>query len=134
MTRKEEREQAFCLVFEKNFRDESCAELLELAKSIRDFVLTDYIEQTFCGVFDHLQTVDGIIADHLEHWSIERVPKADLALLRLAVYEMKYNDTVPVGVTVNEIVELAKIYSGDKDPAYINGVLGGVVRSGVLEV
>lgn len=133
MTRKEEREQAFCLVFEKGFRDESCAELLELAESIRDFELTPYITETFCGVFDQLETVDSIIAKHLEKWTIDRIPKADLALLRLAVYEMKYNDTVPVGVTVNEIIDLAKIYSGEKDPAYINGVLGGISRSGALD-
>lgn len=128
MTRKEEREQAFCLVFEKSFRDESCDDILELAETIRDFELTDYIVQSFRGVYDNLNDIDSIISKYLTNWKIDRIPKADLALLRLAVYEMKYNGDVPISVTVNEIVELAKSYSGDKDPAYINGVLGGISR------
>ncbi len=133
MTRKEEREQAFCLVFEKSFRDETCEDILELAETIREFVLTPYIVETFRGVFDNLETVDSLISQNLQNWNIDRIPKADLALLRLAVYEMKYNDSVPVGATINEIVDLAKIYSGEKDPAYINGVLGSISRSGALE-
>lgn len=130
MTRKKEREQAFCLIFEKSFHSDSCDEILELAKTVRDFELTDYIKTVFCGVFENLDTIDEIISNHLENWKIDRVPKADLALLRLAVYEMKYCSDIPVNVSVNEVVELAKTYSGDKDPAYINGVLGSISRSG----
>lgn len=133
MTRKKEREQAFCLIFEKSFRNDSCDEILELAETIRDFELTDYIKAVFCGVFENLDAIDAIISNHLENWKLERVPKADLALLRLAVYEMKYCSDIPVNVSVNEVVELAKTYSGDKDPAYINGVLGSISRSGEID-
>ena len=133
MTRKKEREQAFCLIFEKSFRDDSCDEILELAETIRDFELTDYIKAVFGGVFENLDTIDAIISNHLENWKLDRVPKADLALLRLAVYEMKYCSDIPVNVSVNEVVELAKTYSGDKDPAYINGVLGSISRSGEID-
>ena len=128
MTRKEEREQAFCLVFEKSFRDESCDDIIELANTIRDFEITDYIKQVFCGVYNNLEEIDSIISKYLVKWSIDRIPKADKALLRLAVYEMKYMEDIPIGVSVNEIVELAKVYSGEKDPAYINGVLGSISR------
>ncbi len=130
MTRKQERDQAFCLIFEKSFRDESCEDILELAETVRDFEITDYIKTVFCGVFDNLEMIDGVISKYLEKWTIERIPKADLALFRLGVYEMKFCEDIPIGVTVNEIVELAKTYSGDKDPAYINGVLGSISRSG----
>ena len=106
---------------------------MELAETVREFELTEYIKNAFCGVFDNLEIIDEIIAKFLEKWSIDRIPKADLALLRLAVYEMKFCDDIPISVSVNEIVELAKIYSGDKDPAYINGVLGSVSRSDELK-
>ena len=132
MTRKQEREQAFCLVFEKCFREETCEEVLELAEDIRDFELTDYIKDVFMGVFQNLEFIDSVISKYLQNWTIERISKTDLALLRLAVYEMKYCEDIPESVTVNEIVELSKVYSTDKGPAYINGVLGNISRSGEL--
>lgn len=132
MTRKQEREQAFCLVFEKCFREETCEEVLELAEDIRDFELTDYIKDVFMGVFQNLEFIDSVISKYLQSWTIERISKTDLALLRLAVYEMKYCEDIPESVTVNEIVELSKVYSTDKGPAYINGVLGNISRSGEL--
>lgn len=129
MTRKQERDQAFCLIFEKSFHDESCDDILELAETVREFENTDYIKTVFKGVYDNLEFIDGEISKNLKNWSINRIPKADLALLRLGVFEMKFCDDIPDAVTVNEIVELAKIYSGDKDPAYINGVLGSISRA-----
>ena len=132
MTRKQEREQTFCLIFEKCFREETCEEILELAEDIRDFELTDYIKNVFYGVFENLEFIDEIVSRYLQNWTIDRISKTDLSLLRLAVYEMKFCEDIPQSVTVNEIVELAKVYSGDKGPAYINGVLGNISRSGDL--
>lgn len=132
MTRKQEREQAFCLIFEKCFREETCDEVLELAKDIRDFELTDYIKNVFMGVYQNLEFIDGVISKYLDKWTIDRISKTDLSLLRLAVYEMKFCDDIPESVTVNEAVELAKNYSGEKGPTYINGVLGNILRSGEL--
>lgn len=132
MTRKQEREQTFCLIFEKCFREETCEEILELAEDVRDFELTEYIKNVFIGIFQNLETIDDIISKYLQNWTIDRISKTDLSLLRLAVYEMKFCDDIPESVTVNEIVELAKAYSGDKGPAYINGVLGNISRSGEL--
>lgn len=131
MTRKEEREQAFCLVFEKCFNDDAVDDVLELANTVRNFELTDYIETTFRGVVEKTDLLDGVIASYLKNWTIERISKTTLALLRLGVYEMKYNSSVPESVTINEIVELAKTYSDEKEAAYINGVLGTIFRNGV---
>lgn len=128
MKRKIEREQAFCLVFEKLFRDESADDILALAEEIRDFELTEYIETTFRGVCEKVEEIDNIISPCLENWTIGRLSKATLALLRLAVFEMKFNDLVPESVTINEVVELAKEYQDEKDAAYINGVLGTISR------
>lgn len=132
MTRKQERDKAFCLIFEKSFKDDSCEEILELAESISEFELTEYTKDLFIGVFGNLEFIDGVISKYLKNWSINRISKADLSLLRLAVYEIKFCDDIPENVTINEIVELAKVYCGEKSPAYINGVLGSISRSGDL--
>ena len=132
MTRNQQREKTFCLIFEKSFKDDSCEEILELAESISEFELTEYTKDLFIGVFGNLEFIDGVISKYLKNWSINRISKADLSLLRLAVYEMKFCDDIPENVTINEIVELAKVYCGEKSPAYINGVLGSISRSGDL--
>lgn len=129
MTRKKEREQAFCLIFEKSFRDESCEEIISLAKDIRDFEITDYISLVFTGVYDNLEKIDDIISSYLKSWTINRIQKTDLALLRLGIYELLFCDDIPESVTINEIVELAKTYSEEKNSSYINGVLGSVVKN-----
>lgn len=131
MKRTVEREQTFCLIFEKAFRDESCDDILELAKEIRDFEITDYIEATFKGVFENLEDIDGIISPCLSNWSLNRLSKTTLSLLRFAVFEMKYNSEIPVSVTINETVTLAKKFSEEKDASYINGVLGTISRKGI---
>jgi len=64
-----------------------------------------------------------MLNEHVTGWKTSRMNKVDLSILRLAVYEMKYDEDVPVGVAINEAVELAKKYSGDEGPAFINGVL-----------
>jgi N utilization substance protein B len=133
MTRKQEREKVFCLIFEKSFKEDSCEEILELAESINEFELTDYVKNLFIGVFENLEFIDGTISKYLKNWSINRISKTDLSLLRLAVFEMKFCDDIPENVTINEIVELAKIYCDDNGPSYINGVLGSISRSGDLK-
>ena len=132
MTRKQEREKAFCLIFEKSIKEDTCEEILELAESLSEFELTEHIKLLFIGVFENIEFIDGIISKHLKNWTINRVSKTDLSLMRLAVYEMKFCDDIPENVTINEIVELAKIYCGEKGPSYINGVLGSISRSGEL--
>ena len=132
MTRKQEREKAFCLIFEKSFKEDTCEEILELAESLSEFELTEHIKLLFIGVFENIEFIDGIISKHLKNWTINRVSKTDLSLMRLAVYDMKFCDDIPENVTINEIVELAKIYCGEKGPSYINGVLGSISRSGEL--
>ena len=132
MTRKQEREKAFCLIFEKSFKEDTCEEILELAESLSEFELTEHIKLLFIGVFENIEFIDGIISKHLKNWTINRVSKTDLSLMRLAVYEMKFCDDIPENVTINAIVELAKIYCGEQGPSYINGVLGSISRSGEL--
>ena len=72
--------------------------------------------------------IDAAITPHLTRWTLDRISKPALALLRLAVYEILYNEDIPAGVAANEAVELAKKYCDEKDIAFINGVLGAVIR------
>jgi N utilization substance protein B len=89
---------------------------------------SEYIDRAFWGVFERLNELDGVIENFLRDWTIDRINKVDLALMRLSIYEMLCEKDVPPGVAVNEAVEMAKLYGADESPAFINGVLGNVAR------
>lgn len=87
-----------------------------------------YLQQIMGGFREKSDEIDSIISGHSHAWRIDRISKVDLAILRLAIYEIKYMD-MPTKVAVNEAVEMAKKYSGDKSYKYVNGVLGGYLKS-----
>ena len=86
------------------------------------------LDQKYHAVAEHLEEIDQKIEEKSNGWSLKRLAKADITALRLAIYEIRYDEDVPAGVAVNEAVELAKLYGTDKSPAFVNGVLGSVVR------
>ncbi len=88
----------------------------------------DFVVSVADGFVDKREEIDGIISAHSHSWKIERIAKVDLAILRLALFEIKYLDT-PSKVAVNEAVEIAKKYSDDKSYQFINGLLGGYLKS-----
>ena len=128
MTRKQAREEAFILIFEKEFNDESVENILELNEAVREIVPDEYIKEVFFGVFNNLDTVDGIISANTKGWSIKRLSKVALAVLRLAIYEMKFVDSIPVSVSINEAVELCKKYATKDDSAFVYGILATVSK------
>lgn len=129
MTRSEIREQAFILVFEKIFNPEiTVDEIKEVSKESELFEIDDFAVKLMTAVTDKKEEADEIISSYLRNWKIGRLPKVDLAILRLAVTEIMWFDEIPDKVSVNEAVELAKKYSDEKSPSFINGVLGSVVR------
>ena len=129
MTRRDAREQAFHLIFQLQYTDDPVAQLAEDAALCRDEAVDNYALQVAGAVQEHFLDIDAIIARHSTKWKLSRLPKVTAAILRLAVCELNYMEDVPVGAVINEAVELAKKYGGDEDPAYVNGVLGGYVRS-----
>ncbi len=129
MKRNQEREQAFALIFEKTFRNDSIEEILEDAISAEAYTQSDYTERCFKGVFDKIDELDALISDNLTGWKIERISKVALCILRLAIFEMNFVEEVPVGVAINEAVELAKKYTTSDDASFINGVLGSISRA-----
>lgn len=128
MTRKQAREEAFILVFEKEFNDDTIEEILALAEEVRDIKADDYVKKVFFGVFDNIEKIDEIISENAVGWSIKRITKTALAILRLAIYEIEFYDDIPVSVSINEAVELAKKYATKEDASFINGILSTVAK------
>ncbi len=129
MTRREAREQAFILVFEKIFNPElSLDEMEAIAEDEELFVLDEFAENIVKAVFDNIETIDEKISLYLRSWTLDRIPKVDLAVLRLAAGEILYIDDIPDKVSANEAVELTKKYSGEERAKFINGVLGNLIR------
>ena len=138
VTRRQWREVAFLLIFEKQFIDSTLDEIIEDAKSVytddgdelyRLIASPDEFAVTLAkGACGKQEEADEIIKRNLKGWTIDRISKVSLAILRMAVYEMMYMDDIPVNVSINEAVELAKKYAADDDFAFINGTLGSVSR------
>ena len=129
MKRHEAREVAFIIIFEKSFQSETpLDEIIDSAAESEFFEVNQFVTRTVRSVFDHLNDIDGTIEQYLVGWSKERLSRVARAVLRLAVYEILFSD-VPDGVAINEVVEITKKYSEQKEAAYINGVLGSVVRA-----
>ena len=130
MTRKEAREQAFAIVFENSFHSEGLDYILENAKDGRDLVLKDgsFEKELAKTTIEKIDEIDSIISSSSTHWKTERIARATLAILRIAVCEMYFFDDIPESVSINEAVELAKAYGGDEDPGFVNGVLGAIYK------
>lgn len=88
-----------------------------------------FIYKIFHGVLDHMEEIDEIIRVHAPEWPLEQVAVVDRNIIRIALYEFAVSDTTPVQVACNEAVELAKCFSGDSSPRFVNGVLGSISES-----
>jgi len=98
------------------------------AKDIREEDISEFSEQIFKGVLENLETIDNHIEKNLNGWTKERISKTSISILRMAIFEILFCDDIPVGVSINEAVELAKKYSTKKEASYINGMLGSVAK------
>ena len=129
MDRKTARAHAMKLIYEWEMGgdggEETQLNLLEITPGERE---SEYMNRMFSGVVEHVEEIDQKISAFARGWSIERIMRVDLAILRLGVYELSLNE-VPAGVVINEAVELANEFSTDKAGAFINGVLGNISRS-----
>lgn len=130
MTRREARELAFVLLFEQSFSGETIAEILENAGEARNITGDAFTVSLAEGAAAHMAEIDTLISAFAHNWSRDRLSRVALAILRLAIYEMQWVEDIPVSVSINEAVELAKRYGGEADAAFINGVLGGIARRG----
>ena len=108
--------------------DELRAEGLQLREDDPNIEDRAWIEQVLDGVISHLSEIDQKISAASVNWPISRMSRVDLTILRLAVWELLYEDSVPDSVAVNEAVELARTYSEENSTRFINGVLGTIAR------
>lgn len=131
MSRHELREQVFKMLFRAEFyeQDELPQQLAmffeELDKAAEKD--TGYIQTKFQNIMDHLTEIDRYINDVAKGWKTSRMGKVDLTIIRLAVYEIKYEEDIPAGVAINEAVELAKSYGTDDSASFVNGILAKLV-------
>ncbi len=133
MSRRNARKNAFFLLFQMDFNQEEEYEQVKeiffaekkepVEEEDKQFIVNE-VE----GTRSHLKEIDLIIGESAKGWNTDRMSKVDLAILRLAVYELRFGEDTPVGVAINEAVELAKKFSSDEAPGFINGILGKVVK------
>lgn len=132
MTRKELREHIFKMVFQLEFNtpDDMPDHLKLYLEDIGDAANKDieYIQNKYEAIASVIEQIDTILNEVSSGWRTTRMSKVDLAILRLAVYELKWDEDIPNGVAINEAVELAKKFSGESAPAFINGVLAKLVE------
>ncbi len=131
MSRREIREQVFKLLFRAEFYE---GEELEEQRRLffeelgqEDSKDIAYIQNKYEDILRHMAKIDAMVNEVAKGWKTSRMGKVDLTLIRLAVYEMKYEEDVPSGVAINEAVELAKSYGTDDSSSFVNGILAKLV-------
>lgn len=137
MSRKTAREVAFKIIFASNFQNEEITPenmmdaLLKETENNEEVNNDDmnYIKEVVHGVYENMTYLDEKIKNHLKGWKMERICKTDLAILRLAIYEILYREDIPYKVSVNEAVELAKSFSEDNSSSFVNGVLAEIINT-----
>ncbi len=135
MSRRQVRETVFKMLFQ-----------IDVGKNMPDFFDEQWLEEEHLSpveksqvkemikkCLENLETVDAVIQKFLHKWDIRRVSGVDRSLLRLAVYEIKFEEDIPPIVSVNEAIELAKIYKGEESAKFINGILDGVLKESTVE-
>lgn len=127
------RESAFVIIFEKSFRDDDLSVIFDDAlvslDEDKDIVINEAVKKLVTAVYENTEELDKIISKFSDKRSIERIPKINLAILRLALYEAIYEEKVPLNVAISEAVILTKKYAQKADVSFINGVLGAYSRS-----
>ena len=137
MSRKSAREVAFKIIFASNFQNEEITpeDMMDalLKETENDDELNkedmNYIKEVVHGVYENIDILDDKIKNHLKGWTMERICKTDLAILRLAIYEILHREDIPYKVSVNEAVELAKAFSEDNSSSFVNGVLAEIISA-----
>ena len=132
MGRREMREHIFKLLFLNEFNEtEEMPQQIQLYfDGLEDLnpVEQAYMENKYAKITERLEELDSILNEKSAGWKTKRMSKVDLNILRLAVYEMKYDEDVPVKVAINESIEISKSFGGEDSASFVNGVLGKIAR------
>lgn len=130
MSRKIAREVAMKLLYERQFLGKEQKESIDILEQEFELIDSDkkYLYDVLAGTENYEKEIDEIISKYAKGWTINRIAKVDLSILRLSLYEIMYRDDIPPGVSINEAVELAKKYGNEKSGSFINGILGSFIR------
>lgn len=128
MTRREMREAAFMLIFAQILNKSDAEEVVAAAGEIDDIKLNDVAIDIFKGAISKSEELDDVIGNYSKTRAIARIPTSSLAILRLALYEILHDESMPMNVAISEAVLLSKKYSDDADVSFVNGVLGAYSR------
>ncbi|WMJ87651.1 transcription antitermination factor NusB [Anaerocolumna sp. MB42-C2] len=132
MSRREIREHLFRMLFRKDFHEDTeLNEQIDLYfESLEEPKEEDllYLKERFHKIIERIPEIDAILAEASSGWKLNRMGKVDLTIMRLAIYEIKYDDDIPTKVAINEAVEIAKIFGGDSSGSFVNGVLAKLAK------
>jgi transcription antitermination protein NusB len=126
--RSKARKRALDVLFECDARDLLPTDLLAERIAEADPPVNDYTARLVRGVQEHIGRIDELLASYSEGWTLERMPAVDRNALRIGVFEVVYAEDVPDAVAVTEAVNLVRDLSTDESPAFVNGILGNIVR------
>lgn len=129
MTRRDIRDSAFKIIYESLLRNDPVEELFEMAEEIEEIPLNDDVRELVNGVLEKSSELDDMIAQYSKKRAFSRIAKINIAVLRIAFYEILYNDKIPTNAAVHEAVLLAQNYSYKEDVSFVNGILGVYTRS-----
>ncbi len=124
MKRRTAREKALQTLFQIDVSDIDPKEAITHALDEQES--DPFFEELVFGVLEQKDKLDEMISQHLVNWKLDRIANVDRAILRLSVYEMVYQEDIPVSVSMNEAIELAKLFGDDKAPKFVNGVLSNI--------
>ncbi|MFC4786169.1 transcription antitermination factor NusB [Nocardioides sp. MAHUQ-72] len=127
--RSKARKRALDVLFASDVRGESANDALDRAIAEGDAPTNAYTVTLVRGVVENQSRIDEILSDYAEGWTLERMPAVDRNVLRLGVFELLYADDVPDAVAVSEAMALVRDLSTDESPAFVNGILGNIVRN-----
>ena len=129
MTRHQMREAAFLLTFERIFNTDSIESVIETAKECETVEIDERVIAWVTGIDEKKAEIDARIEKHLKNWTLARISKVSLAVLRVAVYELLFVEDMETNVSISEAVKIAQDYSTKEDVSFVNGVLSGVAKS-----
>lgn len=136
MGRRASRDIVMKLLYQLEIRKDSREEQIEttLAEHKIKSENLEYIKDILDGVFENKERIDQTIENYSRGWKLSRISKVDLSILRLAIYEIVFREDIPLNVSINEAVELAKNYSGEESGAFINGILGKISKNSLSPI
>jgi N utilization substance protein B len=133
LSRKKAREMAVQLLYQLEIQKDDVQEQIDqfVEQDAQDNNDNSYIKNTVSGIIENKEEIDKIIESYAKDWTISRIAKVDLSILRLAVFELTKASGIPQNVAINEAVELAKTFGTEESGRFVNGILGSLVKKDI---